>query len=261
MADLGLRERLQPSLIDRLIDEERLLTLFELTFARARLQAVGILERELRAVLLAQGLSAGPPAEPEEEEEEGGRLRLRFWAPTGRVGTAQLNALVIRPPGAPEGIALQQLCEIGARNVTNETAESPDQRLAIAHRLREIVSRDIGLLLNASPMETVVDLEGLPRVRQSVLNFGLPSPTGRYASSVSRQELASQIEAVIRCFEPRLSRVRVTPDTEREQAEVHEVSLRIDAELWGQPAPFQVVLHTSIDVESGKASVSDLGSR
>jgi type VI secretion system protein ImpF len=260
MADLGLRERLQPSLIDRLIDEERLLTLFELTFARPRLRELGVLERDLRALLLAQGLAAGPPAGPH-EEGKGGSLRLCFWAPNGRVGVAQLSALVIRPPGAPEGVALQQLCEIEARNVVNETVETADQRLAIARRLREIVSRDIGLLLNAAPMETVVDLEAVPRVRQSVLNFGLPSPTGRYASSVSRQELSSQIEAVIRCFEPRLSRVRVTPDTEREQAEMHEVSLRIDAQLWGQPAPFQVVLHTSIDIESGKASVSDLGSR
>jgi type VI secretion system protein ImpF len=259
MADLGLRERLQPSLLDRLIDEERLLTLFEVTLVRSRLRGLGIPERELRALLLAQGLAAGPPAAP--DAEEGELLRLHFWAPSGRVGIVQLNALVFRPPGATDGVSLQQLCEIQARNVVNQTAETPVQRQAVARHLREIVCRDIGLLLNADPMETVVALEGLPRVRQSVLNFGFPSTVGKYASSVSPQELASRIEAVLRAFEPRLSRVKVTPDTERQRAEAAEVSLRIDAELWGQPAPFQVVLHTSIDVESGKASVSDKGSR
>jgi type VI secretion system protein ImpF len=260
MTDLGLRERLQPSLLDRLIDEERLLTLFEVTLARSRLRGLGIPERDLRALLLAQGLAAGPPAAP--DEEEGELLLLHFWAPSGRIGKAQLNALVLRPPGgATDGVTLQQLCEIQARNVVNQTAESPEQHQAVALRLREIVSRDIGLLLNADPMETVVALEGLPRVRQSVLNFGFPSTVGKYASAVRVQELARRIEEVLRAFEPRLSRVRVTPDDGRQQAEVHEVSLRIDAELWGQPAPFQVVLHTRIDVESGKASVSDIGHR
>lgn len=259
MVDLSLRERLQPSLLDRLTDDERLLTLFELTFVRARLRELGIMGRDLRVLLLAQGLAAGPPAAP--HEEEGDLLRLNFWAPSGRVGKTQLNALVIRPPGETGGIALQQLCEIQARNVVNQTAETTEQRQAVARRLREIVSRDVGLLLNAAPMETVVALEGLPWVRKSVLNFGFPSTAGKYASSVNDQELASQIQAVLRTFEPRLSRVRVTPDKERQRAEIHEVSLRIDAELWGQPAPFQVVLHTRIDVESGKASVSDVGSR
>ena len=91
-----------------------------------------------------------------------------------------------------------------------------------------------------------------------VLNFGLPPTAGKLASSVSREHLSSQMEAVIRCFEPRLSQVRVTPDTERGALEPNEVSLRIDALLWGQPAPFQVVLHTSIDTESGKASVREM---
>jgi type VI secretion system protein ImpF len=259
MADSSLRERLQPSLLDRLIDDERLLTLFELTFVRARLRELGVVVRDMKTLLLEQGLTAGPPAAP--DAEEGDLLRLSFWAPGGRIGKAQLGALVIRPPGAPDGVALQQLCEIQARNVVNQTAETAEARQAVARRLREIVSRDIGLLLNADPMETVVSLEGLPRVRQSVLNFGFPSTAGRFASSVNVQALASRIEGVLRAFEPRLSRVRVTPDNRRQIPEVHEVSLRIDAELWGQPAPFQVVLHTRIDVESGKASVSDMGSR
>jgi type VI secretion system protein ImpF len=259
MADLSLRERLQPSLLDRLIDAQRSLTLFEVRLDRFRLRDLGIPVRELRALLLMQGLAAGLPAAP--DEEEGELLRLHFWAPSGRVGMAQLSALVLRPPGATDGFALQEISEIRARNVVNETVETAEQRQAVARELREIVSRDIGLLLNATPLEMVVDLARLPLVRQSVLNFGLPATVGKYASSVSRQELARRIEGVLRAFEPRLSRVRVSPDAGREQAEMHEVSLRIDAELWGQPAPFQVVLHTSIDVESGKASVSDKDGR
>jgi len=50
MAELSLRERLQPALLDRLIDEERLLTIYALSFERARLVRLGI-----RNVRLAVG--------------------------------------------------------------------------------------------------------------------------------------------------------------------------------------------------------------
>src|ERR1700759_1316503 len=101
MADLGLRERLQPSLFDRLIDEERLLTLFDLTFPRARLREAGIAERELKAFLVSQGLvSIGGAAVEEGTAEE---LRLRFSSPLGRTTVAQLGALSLR-----EGVTLQQ---------------------------------------------------------------------------------------------------------------------------------------------------------
>ena len=38
MAELSLRERLQPALFDRLIDDERFLTLFELAVRTEELQ-------------------------------------------------------------------------------------------------------------------------------------------------------------------------------------------------------------------------------
>ena len=130
-----------------------------------------------------------------------------------------------------------------------------------ARRLRELVSRDLSLLLNASSMEALTDLEALPYVRTSVLNFGMPSLTGRMASSVSHDQLARILETVIRRFEPRLTRVRVTPEPPGEGAEIQEISFLVDAELWGQPAPHQVVLHTHIDTGSGKVRLSDLGGR
>ena len=56
MAQLSLRERLQPALFDRLIDDERLLTVYEFSFRRAELNRLGIAERELTGILVAQGL-------------------------------------------------------------------------------------------------------------------------------------------------------------------------------------------------------------
>jgi type VI secretion system protein ImpF len=258
MAELSLRERLQPALLDRLIDEERLLTLYSLTFERARLMRLGILEGDLRGLLLAQGLT---PVASAGVNAMGDLLELRFCAPVGRVSISQLNAVLVKPPGAPEGVLLERLCDIEGRNVLNESAETPEQRFATGRRLREIVSRDLALLLNASSLEATDDLDALPFVRSSVLNFGMPSLAGRAASSVSAEQLARRIEAVIRNFEPRLTKVRVSHDPEIERAQEPEMSFRIDAQLWSQPAPHQVVLHTRINTESGEVRVNDPGGR
>ena len=258
MAELSLRERLQPALLDRLIDEERLLTLYTLSFERARLVRLGILEGDLRGVLIAQGLTPVPGAGV---NVSGELLELRFSAPSGRVSISQLNVLLLKPPGAPEGVSLERLCEIEARNVLNDSAETAEQRFAAGRRLREIVSRDLAFLLNASSLEATDDLDALPYVRSSVVNFGMPSLAGRAASSVSADQLARRIEGVIRNFEPRLTKVRVSHDPESEQAQEPEMSFRIDAQLWSQPAPHQVVLHTRINTESGEARVDDPGSR
>jgi type VI secretion system protein ImpF len=258
VGDLSLRERLQPALFDRLIDEERLLTLYELTCDRVWLRKLGILERDLRGVLDAEGLTSVAPAGAEEGAD---LLTLCYSAPAGRIGLAKLKQLMLKPPEVPGGVPLEEICSIQARNVLNDAAETPEQRFAAVRRLRELVSRDLSLLLNASSMETLTDLEALPHVRTSVLNFGMPSLIGRMASSVAHDQLARILETVIRRFEPRLMRVRVTPEPPGEGAEIQEISFLVDAELWGQPAPHQVVLHTRIDTGSGKVRVSDLGGR
>jgi predicted component of type VI protein secretion system len=41
--------------------------------------------------------------------------------------------------------------------------------------------------------------------------------------------------------------------------ETHVLAFRIEAQLWGQPMPQQLVLRTSIDVDSGRVSVADSG--
>jgi type VI secretion system protein ImpF len=262
MVDLSLRERLQPSLFDRLIDDERLLTIYELTFDRAGLQRLGLQVDDLVAVISAQGLS---PAMADGDAVSPGTgpqiLGLRFKAPHGRVGSSQLAALVLKPPGASSGLALEALCDIKTHHVRNTMAESAERRFAAGRRLREYVSRDLSILLNAASLETSQDLSAVPHVQRSVLNFGMPSATGKSATSLDLNRMTRSIEAAIRQFEPRLSKVRVSPELGGEHQDAQEICLRVDAQLWGQPTPLQVVLRTRIDTESGSVRVSDAGSR
>ena len=260
MVELSLRERLQPSLLDRLIDDERLLTLFELTVTRGELQRLNLNARDLSEILKGQGLrSAGSEGGLPGHEESQDLLHWRLVAPAGRVSLAQLKSLMIKPPGAPQGVTLQSLCRIEARNVLNTTAESADRRFLSTRKLREYVCRDLASLLNSMNLEQAVDLERYPQVATSVLNFGMPSLAGRSATSVDAQQTAALIEEVIRRFEPRLTHVHVTIDEAREGADGHQLGFRIEAQLWGQPAPQNLVLRTRIDIDSGDVSVTDTG--
>jgi type VI secretion system protein ImpF len=257
MAQLSLRERLQPALLDRLIDDERLLTCYEFSFQRAELKRLGIPERDLGGILAAHGLreAEGNSAQPSDATT----LRLLLTAPGGRVSLSQLKALTLKPPGTPQGVALQSFCEITARNVVNDTVESGELRAVTTRRLREYVRRDLDALLNCANLDAVVDLSAWPDVQGSVINFGMPSLAGRMARSVDPQQIAATIELAIRRFEPRLSGLRVTAEMSEEGNETHVLAFRIEAQLWGQPMPQQLVLRTSIDVDSGSVSVADSG--
>lgn len=260
MAELSLRERLQPALLDRLEDDERFLTIFHVEVGRAQLAQLQLAEREWLDILFAQGLRIV------EQERDGtadhgaeDTLHLRLFAPTGRVSPAHLKALLLKPPGAPQGIAVQEFCRIETRNVPNAMLESSERRNVSMRRLRECVLRDVASLLNALNLETSVALERYPRVQRSVLNYGMRSLAGLSAVAVDPARAAAGIEEAIRRFEPRLRKVHVVPEARAGGQDGHQLSFRIEAELWGQPAPQQLILRTRIEADTGDVAVSDSG--
>ncbi|MDB6087516.1 MAG: hypothetical protein JWN85_300 [Gammaproteobacteria bacterium] len=262
MAELSLRERLQPTLLDRLVDDERLLTLYELTVARAELRRLGLSESEFAAIVAAQHLRpAGGDGTPKTTDTAGETACWRFVAPSGRVSLALLKALVLKPPGAPQGIALQSFCNVEARNILNDTAESADRRYVSMRRLRECVYRDLASLLNSLSLDVSVDLTRYPHVQRSVLNYGMPSLAGVSAAAVDPAKTAADIEEAIKRFEPRLTSVHVSAETGRAPGDGHKLSFRIDAELWCQPVPQHLVLRTRIDTESGAVTLAEAGAK
>jgi type VI secretion system protein ImpF len=260
MPDLNLRERLQPSLLDRLTDDERLLTVYELTFAREELSHLQIGERDLEAAFAAVGLSpAGKNGAAVVQGAAPQTLCMRFSVPYGRLELSQLKALPIDLPHDRGRWALERICKIEAYSASNDTVEAGERRYVTTRRLREYVCRDIGILLNATSLDTTVDLSDVADVHKSVLNYGMPSLAGRSVSSLNLEEIARAFERAIRNFEPRLRKVRVAPDSESNRVDAHEISFRIDAQLWSQPVPHRITLQTRINVESGAVKVFDSG--
>jgi type VI secretion system protein ImpF len=257
MAELSLKERLQPALLDRLIDDARYVTTYRLTIEREQLDKLRISVADLLAILAAQGLRPDDDA-PAIAASGDGPIVLELAASGTGLSPAQLKAFTIRPPGAPQGAMLQSFCQVESATQINAQPESADKRMISMRRLRESVQRDLGWLLNSASLDTTEDLTPYPHVAKSVANYGMPSFAGTALHSIDPNVTAARIREAIENFEPRLSNVQVIVDSEEgEGRDAMTLSFRIEGELWGQPLTQHVVLHTHIDVETGDVRVGE----
>jgi type VI secretion system protein ImpF len=251
MADLALNERLQPALLDRLIDDERTVALVNITVDSNELQRLGLPEQALIDILTAQGMTL------QSRESDPEQVQLRFTASHAHANPSQLRALLLRPPAAPEGVQLQAFATVQSASAPNLELESTERRMLSTRRLRECVLRDLGWLFNSLNLESSQDLHSVPEVISSVLNFGLPSFAGRMATSIDPTESAERLRRVVELFEPRLSAVRVKPQPRSAEESDGTLEFTIDAQLWSYPMPQQLELHTRIDIMTGDITVSE----
>lgn len=141
------------------------------------------------------------------------------------------------------------------------STEPPEQRVVNRARLREAVLRDLSWLFNATRLAVGVPLDAYAQVRNSVLNYGLPSLSGQTASSVDAVSLEADVRQAILDHEP-----RILPETLRVEALVsddqmhqhNQISFRISGQLWAQPVPLELLLHTDVDLETGRVDVREL---
>lgn len=139
--------------------------------------------------------------------------------------------------------------------------ESRDRRVISMRRLRECVLRDLGWLLNTTPLGQTEDLSDFPEAQNSVIDFGMRDLAGQTLSGVVPNELEAHIRGAILRFEPRILprtlRVRaVLPDDPQHR---NALAFEIEGELWGQPLPTRLYLKSEIDLEDGSMTVAESG--
>jgi type VI secretion system protein ImpF len=139
-----------------------------------------------------------------------------------------------------------------------QRVEPAEARVMSRQRLREAVLRDLEWLFNATAPASVEGLDGFPR---SVLGFGLPALSGTTASSIDPPWLEAQVKRAIIDHEP-----RILPDSLRVEALVsdlqighrNQISIRISGQMWAQPVPLELLLHTDFDLETGRVQIREL---
>jgi type VI secretion system protein ImpF len=138
-----------------------------------------------------------------------------------------------------------------------ELNESRDARVLSLKKLRECVLRDLTWLLNTESFESVEKLDSLPAVKNSVLNYGIPTIAGLTASGIELGKLERHVKNAIVAFEPRLLKDQLTVQALLSEEEMSRNTLvfEINGELWAQPVPLRMQLRTELDLETGKVLV------
>jgi len=141
--------------------------------------------------------------------------------------------------------------------------ESSEAKVINRSRLRDMVLRDLSWLFNATAPNEGMDWDSAPFARKSVMNYGLPALSGLSTSGIDLKLLQDQVRQAILDHEP-----RILPDTlsvevvvSNEQLDRHNViGFRISGQLWAQPVPLELLLHTDIDLETGRVAVLEADS-
>jgi len=255
MAELAYQDRLQPALLDRLSDDVPSIVVVEVRTTRARLEELRINIGAIELSLRPFGLR--PMREDRESrlESTDDQLLIRFNGPADTGTLARVRAAPVATGADP--VPVCQFAEVSSRTVINVSPETAEQRTLSMRKLRESVLRDLSWLLSTVSYDTSQDLTAWPAVACSVLNYGLPSVAGLASGNFDPVEAARRLQTSIENFEPRLTHVRVTPEFTAARMDMHALKFRVEAQLWGQPTPQQLLLHTQIDVESADVVISD----
>ncbi|NOQ64407.1 MAG: type VI secretion system baseplate subunit TssE [Methyloprofundus sp.] len=125
--------------------------------------------------------------------------------------------------------------------------------------IRACVKRDLNYLLNANQYEPHQELESYPNVRHSVLNYGVPTLTGKTLSGLDRTQLEGLLENVLIDFEPRIipKTLAVHCLVDRDGDGNNAITFEIEGQLWAEPEPLYLHLRTEFELESGTVSVHD----
>src|SRR5215208_5049017 len=146
-------------------------------------------------------------------------------------------------------------------NEPDKQQERREHRVLSKRQLRDAVLRDLAWLFNATRLEADTDFSRAPHARRSVINFGLPSLSGKAASSIDTAQLERAITEAISDFEPRIltGTLRVKALLETSELDHHNViGVEIHGQLWAQPVPLELLVRTEIDLETGSVEIADL---
>jgi type VI secretion system protein ImpF len=134
----------------------------------------------------------------------------------------------------------------------------PARQVVTEAVLRQEVARDLDALLNSVAIESTLDLEAMPFVRKSILNFGLPDISHRTIDEIGIRKIPEEIKTAIVNFEPRLegASLHIERDMSIDQTELR-VRFIVRADLTCDPVHVPVEFTAEI-IESGKVVVNRL---
>jgi type VI secretion system protein ImpF len=144
-----------------------------------------------------------------------------------------------------------RLCD----DAPHETSEAPQAYALSRSALRDIVLRDLSLLLNTTDQSDLFDAVQHPEVVSSTLNYGVPALAGGYLSEKKWADIEQMIRRAITRFEPRLApeTLRVRPLLkEQDSASYNVLTFEISGHIQMNPYPIEFTVQSAVDLENSR---------
>ena len=122
-----------------------------------------------------------------------------------------------------------------------------------SQRLREIIIRDLTVLLNTQNDDYTIDADRYPLASESVLFYGISNAAGSFSKSDRARGVANALEQALERYEPRIIKNTISVElVSEEQLNNTVLDFDIYLTIWSESGPVQLNLKPQIDVKTGK---------
>jgi type VI secretion system protein ImpF len=149
--------------------------------------------------------------------------------------------------------------EGGERVLAARRAIATSRRSLSDGALRALLAEDLSNLLNTIAFESAAPemVEGLDRVRNSIVNYGLPDISNRTAGEVRLREIKTELREALLRYEPRLLKrgMEITQNPDKRDG---QASFLVRADMRADPVPTSVEFVTDVEFDTGEIRISRL---
>ncbi|RZI98919.1 MAG: type VI secretion system baseplate subunit TssE, partial [Haliea sp.] len=127
-----------------------------------------------------------------------------------------------------------------------------------ARQMREVIRRDIAMLLNTTCHPVVPASGSFKAAARSTLCYGMPPLTGAYAASKRWPDVEASIRRALTTFEPRLlaASLRITRLHAPAGAALYNtLRFEISGQVHMQPYPLAFTVQSTVDLETSRMTL------
>lgn len=147
--------------------------------------------------------------------------------------------------------------EGGERVLAARRAIATARRSLSDSALRRLLAEDLSNLLNTVDLESAAPelVEGLDRVRKSIVNYGLPDITHRVIGEVGLRELKNELREALLRYEPRLLKRGMEVRQDPEGSDERKIRFIVRADMRADPVPTSLEFVTDVEFDTGEVRV------
>ncbi len=176
--------------------------------------------------------------------------------PVSAVPATKTKGVAVRRRGEPRYLPtlFDRLCD----DMPSESVESSSTYSLTRTQLRDIVLRDLSLLLNTTNQSDLLNRELHLAASDSTINFGVPALAGGYFSEKRWHDIEQMIRHAIHVFEPRIlsETLMVRPLLKKQESANYNVLIfEISGHVQMQPYPMEFMVQSNVDLETNRIEI------